>query len=172
MGYIDYSKYFSIDDYYKKVVMPINSRFRYVKNGKYICCLHGDTDPSMGVIYSKKKGEIFHCFGCNAWGNIVDLHMKVSRIYFKKNLDYEEARRDLCRIFNIDYARLPSEEDGSVKSKNKDVSKELAMREAMGNFDISDLKEGILVGKIEGKSIAYFNSLVIRMIDSSSRKEK
>ena len=168
---IDYSSFFPIKEYYEKVVMPLDNRFRYTKKDKFICCLHGDTDPSMGIIKSK-KGEIFHCFGCNAWGDVLELHKKVSLKYFGKRLDDELCKRDLCRIFNIDYSVLPKEEYSMDKNQDKNIKKELALREALNRFTISDFRTGIIAGKMEGKGIGYFNSLLVQMIDSEKREEE
>ena len=168
---IDYGKYFPISEYYEKVVMPINKRFKLVKKEKFVCCLHSDTDPSLGIVHSKTKGEMYHCFGCNAWGNVIDLHKKVSLKYFKKNIDDEQAKRELCSIFGVSYKDLPSEVGYDLsKVGNKDVRRELAMREAMDRYNIADFKSDIIRGKIEGKSVSYYNSLVIRMIDEKIRE--
>lgn len=168
---IDYSKYFPIRGYYEKVVMPLDKRFRHQKKDMYICCLHGDTDPSLGVL-NTKKGEIFHCFGCNSWGNILDLHKRVSLKYFNKRLDDELCKRELCQIFGVDYSSLPREDDYTIENvKDKDVRKELAMRDALNKFDISDFRSGFIEGKMEGKGVGYFNTLLIRMIDEVKKEE-
>lgn len=161
---IDYSVYFPLSDYYEKVLIPVNSKFKVVKGDKRICCVHDDNDPSLGAI--KKKGyEIYHCFGCNFWGNIIDLHKRVSYKYFKKVLTDDEAKRDLCRIFNVNYNTLPKEEVDDLNSiADKDIRKEVAMRRAMEKFDIGDFDRGIIEGKIEGRGIAYFNTLLVRVI--------
>lgn len=171
---IDYSKYFPIRDYYEKVVMPINKKFRVTKGDKFICCLHDDTDPSMGIIKSKKKGEIFHCFGCNSWGTVIDLHKRVSLKYFNKRLDDDLAKRELCEIFNIRYEALPKEDDYKFENiQDKSVRKQYAMAEALNRFDIADFKNDFIEGKIEGKNIPYFNTLMIRMISElKSRNEE
>lgn len=170
---VDYGEFFPINEYYEKVVMPLNKRFKLVKKDKYVCCLHNDTDPSLGIIHSKSKGEMFHCFGCNAWGTVIDLHKKVSLKYFHKNLDDEQAKRELCSIFGVAYKDLPSEQDLDLsKVGDKDVRKELAMREALDRYDISDFRSNIIAGKLEGKGVAYFNTLVIRMIDEKRKEEE
>lgn len=170
---IDYSKYFPIREYYEKVVMPISKRFRVTKGDKFICCLHDDTDPSMGIIHSKKKGEIFHCFGCNSYGTIIDLHKRVSLKYFGKRLDDDLAKRELCNIFNISYKDLPKEDDYVLeKSDDKDIKKEYAMREALKRYDISDLKNDFVAGKMEGKGVPYFNTLIIRVIDEMNKRQE
>lgn len=166
---VDYGKYFPISDYYEKVLMPLNSKFRVRKNDKFVCCLHDDNDPSLGVIYSKNKGERFHCFGCNAWGNVITLHKRVSLKYFGKNIDDDLARKELCDLFGVDLMKLPSEDDinGFEGIEDKDIRKELAVKNALNRFDIYDFKDKIVEGKINGKGIAYFNTLLVMMINES-----
>lgn len=168
---IDYSRYFPIKDYYLKVVVPLDKKFKNYKGDKFICCLHNDTDPSLGIIKSKKKGEIFHCFGCNSWGTIIELHKRVSLKYFNKRLDDELCKRELCEIFEIDYSSLPKEEYIIENIADKDIRKELAMRDALSRFDISDFRNSFIEGKMEGKGVGYFNSLLIKMIDEVKKNE-
>lgn len=170
---IDYSNYFPIKEYYEKVVMPLNSRFKYTKKDKFVCCLHSDSDPSLGIVYSKSKGEMFHCFGCNAWGTVLDLHRRVSLKYFNKSLDDEQIKRELCMIFGVSYESLPKEGDDYDLSKvgNKDIRKQIAMREAMTRYDISDLKSDIINGKLERRSVGYFNTLIIKMINERAKEQ-
>jgi len=169
---VDYSKYFPMREYYEKVVLPLDKRFKPQKRGMYICCIHDDTDPSLGVI-NTKKGEVYHCFGCNAWGNILDLHKRVSLKYFNKRLDDVLCKRELCNIFNIDYNSLPREDDYNIEDvKDKNIRKELAMRDALSRFDISDFRNGFIEGKMEGKGVGYFNTLLIRMINEVKKEEE
>ena len=161
---IDYSKFFPIKEYYEKVVMPLNKKYRYTKKDKFVCCLHDDTDPSLGIIMSKNKGEIFHCFGCNSWGNILVLHKRVSLKFFNKRIDDELCKRELCNIFGIDYSSLPKEEYVLENVHDKDIRKELAMREALQRYDISDFRNSLIEGKMKGKEIEYFNTNLIRIM--------
>ncbi|MGV3076353.1 CHC2 zinc finger domain-containing protein [Clostridium baratii] len=161
---IDYSRFFPIKDYYEKVVMPLDKKFRHTRKGKFVCCLHDDTDPSLGIIKSKKKGEIYHCFGCNSWGDIINFHKRVSLKYFGRRLDDELCKRELCNIFGIDYAILPKEEYVIENVRDKDIRKELAMRDALGKYNIADFREDIITGKMEGKGIGFFNTILIKMV--------
>lgn len=160
---MDYSNIFPIEEYYRRVVMPLDKKFKVVKGDKFICCLHDDNDPSMGIIKSKKKGELFHCFGGCGSGTVVDLHKRVSLIYFKKRLDEESAIRELCSIFEKDYSSIPQED--VVNISDRYVLREMAIQESLTSFDISDFRHGIIDGKMEGKGVDYFNSLMVKMID-------
>lgn len=169
---IDYSKYFPIKDYYEKVVMPLDKKFRKTKGDKFVCCLHDDTDPSLGIISSKKKGELFHCFGCNSWGDIIVFHKRVSLKYFGKSLDDELCKRELCELFGVDYNSLPKEDYVIENIRDKNIRKELAMREALDKFDISDFRNSFIEGKMENKGVDYFNTLLIRMVSEVKKDEE
>lgn len=165
---IDYGKWFPIEEYYEKVVIPLDSRFKKRKKGMFVCCFHDDTDPSLGIIYSKDKGEIYHCFGCNAWGNIIDMHKKVSRKYFRKSIGDERAIKELCEIFNVDPSELPKVTNVEDIT-DKEVRKQLAIAEAMNHIDVGYFQNKIIEGKMENKGIPYYNTLLIRMIDEYNK---
>jgi hypothetical protein len=159
---LDYGKYFPIEDYYRKVVIPINSkRFKVSSGGKMVCPLHDDHDPSLGIITSK-KGETCHCFGCGAWLDVVDLHSKISKKYFNKYLSREESRKDLCRIFDIPEGNVP-DEDATGNSVD-DGNREDLISDRSRQFNINDFRYMLLDGKLKGRGIGYFNALMMSMI--------
>lgn len=167
---VDYSEFFPIKEYYEKVVMPLNSKFRKVKRGMYLCCLHDDTDPSLGILKSRKGREVFHCFGCNSWGNIIDLHKKVSLKYKGKNLSEEDCKRELCKIFDLDYGKLPSEDSSLEKvSLDRSIERSKALKDAISRFTLADFRNSFIEGKLEKKSISYFNSLLIKLINERGK---
>ena len=168
---MEYGDKFPIIDYYKKVVNQVNPRKYWVKNDKMMVCpLHDDVNPSMGIIRGEGGKEIFHCFGCNAVGNVVDLHQRVSKRLFNKYLTEDAALRDLCRIFGEDYESV----SGASKEEDifdADIRRDVAIQKAMDNFDISDFRTRIQQGKIEKKGTAYFNTLVMIMVDQVKGSE-
>lgn len=167
---MDFGKYFPIVRYYEKVVIPINPRRYHVKGDKMMVCpLHDDHDPSMGIIHSSKNGEIFHCFGCNRWGNVVELHQGVTKRLKGKYISYDEALRELCRLFGENYSAIKDMEEH--EDNDKDAKQEMALEEAINKFDISDMKELFLQGKLAGKSVGYFNNLMMVMIGELKEKE-
>ena len=168
----DLSKYFPMKDYYRKVVIPLDpKRYRFSSGGKMICCLHDDHDPSLGIIKSK-KGEIYHCFGCGKWGDIVDLHIYVVKRFKRSYLSREEALKDLCHIFNVDYSLVEEKEAEKGKTKKK---REDLIKENMNKFDIYDFKYKLLDGKLSKRRLGYFNALMLSMLwevkESSEGKE-
>lgn len=167
---VDYSKFFPIVDYYERVIIPLNRKRYYIKSGKMMVCpCHDDHDPSLGLIKSKNGEEAVHCFGCNFWGNVVDLHKRVSKRHFKKYMSDDEALHDLCNIFGVDYSILPKEVDRN--SLEKDVREEVALLESLDSFNIHDFKSMILQGKKQNKGVGYFNTLVMVMVNEIKSNE-
>lgn len=165
---MNYKEFFPIIDYYKRVVQPLNpSRYRVKSDKMMVCPLHDDINPSMGIIIGKDGSEKYHCFGCNRWGDVVDLHRKVSRNLFRRYLSEEEALKDLCRIFNvpIDKVVVTKETD-----ENADVRTEMAINEAMDRFDIGDFRNMFIDGKLKKKPLGYFNTLMMIMVSELGEK--
>jgi len=161
---MDYSKYFRVVDYYEKFVIPLNPRRYKVQSDKMMVCpLHDDHDPSLGIIPSKKEGETFHCFGCNAWGSIVELHQGVCKRLLHKYITEEESLKDLCRIMNVDYDKIPKEDLST--DLNKGVRQEVALGQALEKFDIQDFQYMLMEGKMKNKGINYFNTITMIMLN-------
>lgn len=96
-------------EYFNSVISPRHPSFgRFSENsdsaGKVVCPFHDDIAPSMGIIPGT---DIFHCFGCSAHGNVVELHRRYLRIYHHYTLTYDESLEDLCALFDVD---LPPEQ--------------------------------------------------------------
>ena len=160
---MNYKEYFPLIEYYKKVVMPINKKY-WVKSDKMMVCpLHDDINPSMGIMIGSDGEEIYHCFGCNQWGNVVDLHKRVSRRLLKKYLTDEEALKDLCRIFNVPYEKVDINNDKRLE--DEDIRRELALKEAIDGYDISDFRRMFTEGKLHKKSVGYFNTITMIMVN-------
>lgn len=163
---VDYSGYFPMVEYYKKVVRPLGKKYSVTKGNKMVCPLHDDIGPSMGIIPSKEEGEVFHCFGCGLAGNVVELHQRVSYLHFNKKLTRKESIKELSKLFGLDYKGIPTGEIDEIEvSPDKDMQRALAMREAEKSFDIAEFRAEFIEGKMENKPISYFNSLLVRMID-------
>ncbi len=159
----DYSSYFPILEYYRLFVQPMNPSRYKIKNEKMMVCpLHNDHDPSMGIMESKSRGEVYHCFGCGSWGDVVDLHIGVMKRLKGIYMSYDEALRDLCRLFSVNYEDISK---SSEKEEDSQILQEIALEEAMERFDVSDYRELFLEGKRKKKSIAYFNTLTMIMVN-------
>lgn len=168
MKVINWKDYFPILDYYDRVIMPRGGRFKEKKHRLRVCPLHPDHDPSMGVIDSAKKGEIFHCFGCNAYGDVIELHRRARLKLDGVMLDREWSKKELCGIFGIKYEDLPNENEITDEDiKDSYLKRQEAMRVAMTKFDIGDYRDNIMYGKFLGKDIDYYNSLLVRSIESN-----
>lgn len=159
MGEVKYSKYFPVLEYYRKIVIPLNPKRYYIKGEKMMVCpCHNDHDPSLGIV---NDGETVHCFGCNFWGNIIELHQRVCRRHFKKVLSYDEAIQDLCRIFKVDYSIIPKEEKKPV---DKVIQQDIDIMGNVDKYDIQDFRQSLLDGKRQKKGIAYYNTAMIVML--------
>lgn len=98
----------SIVEYFNTMIFP---RFPHLgmfseEGGKVVCPFHDDINPSMGIIPGT---EVFHCFGCGAHGNVIELHRR-----FLQTLGYtlstEESLTDLTDAFGITYTPPSPEE--------------------------------------------------------------
>lgn len=168
---MNYNSYFPIVEYYKKVVEPLNPERYKVKSDKmFVCPLHDDHDPSLGLIKSK-KGDMVHCFGCGFWGDIIKFHKTVSRRQLKKVISDEEALKELCNIFKKDYNSVPKSSSLGVTA-DSGASKELAVDDAIEDFDIGDFQKLMFDGKREKKPIGYFNAVVMTMVDAVKKEEE
>jgi len=167
---MNYKKYFPVREYYKKYIIPLDSsKFKETKD-KMVCPLHNDHDPSLGTVNSKTEGEICHCFGCNFWGNIIELHQRINRKYYKKYLSDDEAKKDLCRLFNVDYDKLPIEDTSKVL--DREIRQDMELNKALERFDIGDFNQLIVEGKRQRKGIAYFNTLMMTMLSEVKATEQ
>lgn len=164
---MNYEKYFPVEEYYEKFIRPINPRKYFIgSSGKMVCPCHADVNPSLGII-RKPDYVLVHCFGCGFCGDIVKLHKRVMKRLFNKYMSEEDAIRDLCRLFNIDYNKLPKEK--KLSDYDKETQREIALIRAEDNFSVSDFQNLILEGKRERRGIGYYNSLLVLMINQNKK---
>ena len=161
---MNYSDYFPITEYYKKVVMPIDRRYFMKGDKMMVCPLHEDVNPSMGIVRTKEGKELYHCFGCNSWGDVVDLHQKVTKRLKKRYISKEAALKELCQLFNVDYDEVSTAEEENKADTEIRVTEEIQKR--IDAFDFADFRNMITDGKLKGKGVAYFNTLMLMMIDT------
>ena len=167
---MNYNNYFPIVEYYKKVVTPLNySRYKVKSDKMFVCPLHDDHDPSLGLVKSE-KGDLVHCFGCGFWGDVVKFHIKLQKKYQKRDIDEETAVNELCKIFNLDSNKVPKP-NSSKSDCDGGAKQETALNDAIECFDIGDLYNLIQEGKRKKKPIGYFNAVVMTMLDSCKGNE-
>ncbi|HUR33134.1 MAG TPA: CHC2 zinc finger domain-containing protein [Vicinamibacterales bacterium] len=56
-----------------------------------LCPIHNDRNPSLGVSRSK---QVFHCFGCNAKGDVITLVQQVAKVSFPEAVRFLEEWGD------------------------------------------------------------------------------
>jgi archaellum biogenesis ATPase FlaH len=109
-----------------------------------LCPFHGDTKPSLSI--DLKKG-IWHCFGCEASGNIVSFYMK------QYEVDYETALKELESIGETQPSASPRivatydyvNEDGKplfqvVRFKPKEFRMRRPDRKGGWSWDLRDVR--------------------------------
>lgn len=87
-------------DYYDTYIKNDSNSFKYSKLVR--CPFHDDTDASLGTFaHNKLKDvEIYHCFGCQASGDVVTMHQATRRQH-GENLTVLEAIKDLMEMYDI-----------------------------------------------------------------------
>ena len=113
------------------------------KNGRaYMACcpFHNEKTPSFSIDRDK---QLFHCFGCGASGNFVQLVMRL------EGLDYRDALKQLADRANITIPENGMRESGAL-SKKKDAITEMNKIAARFFYDsLTDRKTG-------SEAMAYF----------------
>ena len=85
---------------------------RVNKNGMAVCPFHRDKNPSM------KVDRRFHCFGCQADGDVIDF---TAHLY---NLKPKEAAEKLARDFSIHYENM-----GHSPPQRKQIKRQLTQEQ-------------------------------------------
>ena len=80
---------------------------RVGRNGMCVCPFHDDKNPSM------KVDRRFHCFGCQADGDVIDF---VSRL---ENVSPKEAALMLAQDFSIPYEDRSRQAGAAARSQDK-----------------------------------------------------
>lgn len=86
------------------------------KNGKnYMACcpFHNEKTPSFSIDRDK---QLFHCFGCGASGNFVQLVMRL------ENLDYKDALKQLADRANITIPENGIKESNALSRKKDSIA--------------------------------------------------
>ena len=93
-------------DYHNKYVRTLSKRLEpwsYYDNKLVLCWFkdHEDVNPSMGYITNKRGIKLYHCFGCGKTGDVIRLHQYIESAYHSRNLNREEAAKDIASLYNI-----------------------------------------------------------------------
>ena len=95
-------------DYFNTYVtgeVTIGNHRQYVQaikmGGSTICPLHAETDASF-KIFQKNGLTLFHCFGCNTGGTVVDLFRRIESEKRGSNLSKDEAAASLLKLYGYE----------------------------------------------------------------------
>ena len=80
---------------HRQVVKPIQ------KGGSTICPLHAETDASFKV-FQKNGLTLFHCFGCNVGGSVVDLYRRIEGQKKGVSMSKDDAARSLLSLYGFE----------------------------------------------------------------------
>lgn len=112
----------NIPDYYDRYIVNLDSKYSKYSfrngglNGKVLCFMHSDHDPSLGLMKNKFLDGVlmYHCFGCGKVGNVVTLHMNKVKKFDGRNIDENEAAREVADLFDISLVDFASESEESL----------------------------------------------------------
>ena len=123
--------------------------FEIKTNGKHQvkihCPFHDDTNPSCGVNLTKK---VFHCFSCQAKGNILDFYARMEGLDPENPRDLRKAALLAVETFDIDGGSQESKAGDQPKAKSKTGKPNKAKKQASKGIKKS---EGSEVGNSEVK---------------------
>lgn len=166
-----------------------------VQNGKAICPFHSDTNPSMVVTLEKgKKKNVFHCFPCEAGGNVVTFVKKYETEINNNNISTNDALIKIAEICNLDIdlsmlkkkkydyqytttARKYTKEEKSLIEANSflnDLFSYILTATAVGRKPLEYLHErGLTDEMIKDMSIGYIpKGQILRLSESQNAKVK
>lgn len=96
------------------IVRVIGSYVNLTPKGNYhfgLCPFHNEKSPSFSVTQDR---QMYHCFGCNASGNVYTFIMQIERLNFKESIEF---------LANLIGYRLPT--DSSVSNKELSEKNEI-----------------------------------------------
>lgn len=166
----------NIADYYDKVVMPLDNKFRErsLNSSKLVICpLHDDHDPSLGLINHRflKGVKIFHCFGCGLSGTVVRFHQLIEHKYNNRNLTDEDACRELAVMFNIDISGFNELSEDDYEGKYAQTIKRLNIL-IKDSYNVADYELELRNARKANSYDAILrksNEAMIKMIASSKK---
>lgn len=91
----------SVIDYYNKFIVPTANKFYALSPGRKagLCPFHDDTDPSF---HFWEETKMFHCFGCQASGDVIKLHQMFEWKYHGKSIGRKAAIKELGSLYGIE----------------------------------------------------------------------
>lgn len=164
MGEIEKLKF---DDYYSSLKQRLGRRGDHLykgSSGKYVCPLHADVKPSMGVLQGKDGRDICNCFGCGEKGDLIKVHLLCEKRYFNRNIDRVTSLRELCLMFNKDYEKALSEEENLTTTKEECLDQVLLEESREQRMDLPEFKRKWKQGILENRSPVFLNSVLMERI--------
>lgn len=102
---------------------------------KVHCPFHDDSNPSCGVNLTKK---VFHCFSCQAKGNILDFYTKMEGMDPAKTQDLRKAALLAVEVFDIDGGSQEAKTGDQPKAKQNAVKSQKRPAKQVENREPSE----------------------------------
>jgi DNA primase len=119
------------------------------RNWKGLCPFHNEKTPSFNV---NPDREIFHCFGCQAGGDVISFLMQ------HEGLTFPEAARSLAAELGIEIAEERDSGEAGLASRLYEanaLAQEL-YREALGEAESKSAREYLVARGFDGQSAESF----------------
>lgn len=98
IDFIDYFNKYVVGEYevqgHRQYISPIQV------GGATICPLHAETDASFKV-FKKNNLTLFHCFGCECGGTVVDLFRRIESQRRGITYSKDEAAKNLLKLYGF-----------------------------------------------------------------------
>lgn len=179
----DGSHLIPIRQYYIDKIARLGPDYRVsipdVGKGLGLCPLHDDLKPSMGILKGKDGRERYNCFGCQSFGHVVDLHLRMEQLYKKRRLSRDVAAYELLAMYGIDRGwvdsligtRAPTEASTEAGIETTLQRRTRLAREIQNSFTDEDYRKAVVGGVLEDKPLAYFNTLMHIRTSTMPRSE-
>lgn len=140
----------NIFDFYNTYMKGLNREWyrEYSPKSKILCFdpNHQDAAPSMGSFKDKKTGTyLYHCFGCNAHGNVVDMYMQYMYLRSKQRIaDRTEACKGLAALYNISLDSVAVESAMDNIAATEAVAKNNKIQNMLATYTANDYSRALL----------------------------
>lgn len=178
----DGSRLIPIRRYYIDKVARLGAGYRVsipdVGKGLGKCPLHEDNTPSFGILNGDDGRERYSCFGCQSFGNVVDLHQRVEKIFRRRTVSKDVAAYELLDMYQIDRVmidNLVGTRSGRAERVSGEETKlqrrSRLARELRESFTDEDYRKAVVEGVLDGRPLEYFNTLMHIRTSTMSRGE-
>lgn len=166
-------------DYYNVEIARLGGKYnREVDKGAkaVLCPFHDDNNPSLSIYRGKDGLMRYHCFACGGGGGVIEVHKRLNRERYKRELSREEVIEELSRKFGIEL-KEEEEEEGKKESifarakRELQIEREEKPRGYIGIVEYREANERLIGYKLtKSQKISSYNKLDIQMYVSNEER--